>query len=337
MWLCIGQRRRHCHNCRQWCAAVDKSQSPHGSWFQFNCAFLGSACVLDPSAGRTARCCSRSSSVCCYFIFSLLLAVTTRKREGMWKWQPVRMKLQHLGLLWCQFLLYPPLPVVLTLCSLHHIGNARITLEIIVYQEPCSVGSIRLSPKDQCVLCWMNSRLATGARDDPCCFSSIIVPSSVWGTAPCAGEHGRLLLSHRECWRAGSVQNWWSAWWSDIKNSMQEPPCAAALSSGSTLCRGIYIIRPVLAVTQLSQPNFMFVKAFGEWALDREQHKYLEWLTFMYCCFFIITRTPGRPSSGDGKSWQKVHSLELLVFCVFFSPPTAVKIIDLWDKWQEHS
>lgn len=44
MWLCIGQRRRHCHNCRQWCAAVDKSQSPHGSWFQFNCAFLGSAC-----------------------------------------------------------------------------------------------------------------------------------------------------------------------------------------------------------------------------------------------------------------------------------------------------
>lgn len=191
--------------------------------------------VLDPSACRTARCCSRSSSVCCYFIFSLLLAVTTRKREGMWKWQPARMKLQHVGLLWCQFLLYPPLPVVLTLCSLHHIGNARITLEIIVYQEPCSVGSIRLSPKDQCVLCWMNSRLATGARDVPCCFSSIIVPSSVWGTAPCAGEHGRLLLSHRECWRAGSVQNWWSAWWSDIKNSVQEPPCAAALSSGSTL------------------------------------------------------------------------------------------------------
>lgn len=114
-------------------------------------------------------------------------------------------------------------------------------------------------------------------------------------------------------------------------------PHAQQHSALGALCRGIYIIRPVLAVTQLSQPNFMFVKAFGEWALDREQHKYLEWLTFMYCCFFIITRTPGRPSSGDGKSWQKVHSLELLVFCVFFSPPTAVKIIDLWDKWQEHS
>lgn len=25
------------------------------------------------------------------------------------------------------------------------------------------------------------------------------------------------------------------------------------------------------------------------------------------------------------------------VFFFFFSPPTAVKTIDLWDKWQEHS
>lgn len=165
----------------------------------------------------------------------------------------------------------------------------------------------------------MNSRLATGARDVPCSFSSIVVPSSVWGTAPCAGQHGRLLLGNRKCWRAGLVQNWWSAWWSDIKNSILEPPCTAAFSSGSTLCRGVYIIRPVLAVTQLSRPNFVSVKAFGEWALDRELHKYLEPLTFMRCCFFIITRTPGRPSSGDGKSWQKVHSLELCFF-FFFSP-----------------
>lgn len=43
----------------------------------------------------------------------------------------------------------------------------------------------------------------------------------------------------------------------------------------------------------------------------------LQLLTLAHCYFFIITRTPGMPNFDYGKSWQKVHSLELWV--VFFS------------------